>query len=43
MQTVVKQNGKLSLKKMAKAANDYYEAHGYLSYNQNIEKRDQMA
>jgi len=30
----LKEKGKLSLKEMAKAANDFYEAHGYPSDNQ---------
>jgi len=30
LQTFLKEKGKLSLKEMAKAANDFYEAHGYL-------------
>jgi len=32
-QTFLKERGKLSLKDMAKAANDYYEAHGYPADN----------
>ena len=35
LQTFLKEKGKLSLKKMAKASNDYYEAHGYLNGNQD--------
>ena len=31
LQTFLKEKGKLSLKEMAKAANDFYEAHGYPS------------
>jgi len=34
LQTFLKEKGKLSLKEMAKAANDFYEAHGYPSDNQ---------
>ena len=34
LQTSLKEKGKLSLKEMAKAANDFYEAHGYPSDNQ---------
>ena len=33
LQTFLKEKGKLSLKEMAKAANDFYEAHGYPSDN----------
>ena len=29
LQTFLKEKDKLSLKDMAKVANDYYEAHGY--------------
>jgi len=29
LQTFLKQKGKLSLKEVTKASNDYYEAHGY--------------
>ena len=31
LQTFLKEKGKLNLKEMIKAANDYYEAHGYPS------------
>jgi len=33
LQTFLKEKGKLSLKDMAKAANDYYKAHGYPADN----------
>jgi len=35
LETFLKEKGKLSLKDMAKAANDYYEAHGYPADNHN--------
>jgi len=40
LQTFLKEKGKLSLKEMTKASNDYYEAHG--SPNGNQDKRYQM-
>ena len=39
LQTFLKEKGKLSLKEMAKAANDFYEAHGYPSDNHEHLKR----
>ena len=35
LQTFLKEKGKLSLKEMAKAANDFYEARGYLQRGHN--------
>ena len=39
LQTFLKEKGKLSLKEMAKAANDFYEAQGYPSDNHEHSKR----
>ena len=39
LQTFLKEKGKLSLKEMAKAANDFYEAHGYPSVSHEPLKR----
>ena len=39
LQTFLKEKGKLSLKEMAKAASDFYEAHGYPSDNHEHSKR----
>jgi len=41
LQTFLKEKGKLSLKDMAKVANEYYEAHGYPS--DNDDHRDKKA
>ena len=35
LQTFLKEKGKLSLKEMTKASNDYYEAHGFPNGNQD--------
>ena len=35
LKTFLKEKGKLSLKEMTKASNDYYDAHGYPKGNQN--------
>jgi len=39
LQTFLKENGKVSFKEMAKAANDFYEAHEYLSDSHEPSKR----
>jgi len=39
LQTFLKEKGKLSLKEMAKAANDFYEAHRYPSDSHELSKR----
>jgi len=39
LQTFLKEKSKLSLKEMAKAANDFYEAHGYPSDSHEPSKR----
>jgi len=39
LQTFLKEKGKLSLKEMPKASNDFYEAHGYPSDNHEPSKR----
>ena len=35
LQTFLKEKGKLRLKELTKASNDYYEAHGYPNGNQD--------
>ena len=39
LKTFLKEKGTLSLKEMAKAANDFYEAHGYPSDSHEPSKR----